>query len=124
MTTPQPRSWPEKLDALVAAPALHRGPLDNDRARVLEVIIEPEAHEPEDTQQAPHRTAAPGPLDWTTPAPHYTNADRAGARKRQNRARGLGGAIGSGSCRTGCGSCRGTRTTRLRRNRVSAGSSR
>ncbi len=55
MTTPQPRSWPEELDALVAAPALHRGLLDNDRVRVPEVIIEPEAHESEHTHQAPHR---------------------------------------------------------------------
>ena len=51
--------------------------------RMLEVVIEPEAHEPGHTHQASHRTAAPGPLDRATPAPHYTNADRARASKRQ-----------------------------------------
>jgi hypothetical protein len=41
------------MDALQAAPASHRVLLDNDRVRVLEVVIEPGAREPEHTHQAP-----------------------------------------------------------------------
>lgn len=95
MTTPQPRSWPEELDALVVAPALHRGLLDNDRVRVLEVVIEPEAHEPEQTHQAPHRTAAPGPLDRSAPAPHFYERRPCRSQQTTNEACGLDGAIGS-----------------------------
>jgi hypothetical protein len=35
------------MDALQAAPASHRLLLDNDRVRVLEVVIEPRTREPE-----------------------------------------------------------------------------
>jgi hypothetical protein len=52
MTTQQPWPWPERMDALHAAPASHRVLLDNDQVRVLEVMIEPGAHEPEHTHQA------------------------------------------------------------------------
>ncbi len=52
MTTQQPWSWPEEMDALAAAPASHRVLLDNDRVRVLEVVIEPGAREPEHTHRA------------------------------------------------------------------------
>jgi len=52
MTTPQPWLWPETMDAVLAAPASHRILLDNDRVRVLEVVIEPGAREPEHTHQA------------------------------------------------------------------------
>jgi hypothetical protein len=40
------------MDALQAAPGSHRVLLDNDRVRVLEVVIEPGAREPEHTHQA------------------------------------------------------------------------
>ena len=53
MSTRQPWPWPETMDALRSAPASHRLVLENDRVRVLEVVIEPGAHEPEHTHQAP-----------------------------------------------------------------------
>jgi hypothetical protein len=53
MTTRQPWPWPQTMDALQAAPASHRVLLDNERVRVLEVVIEPGASEPEHTHQAP-----------------------------------------------------------------------
>jgi hypothetical protein len=53
MTTQQPWPWPQTMDALQAAPASHRVLLDNERVRVLEVVIEPGASEPEHTHQAP-----------------------------------------------------------------------
>ncbi|MGH3228702.1 MAG: hypothetical protein ACRDOA_09000 [Streptosporangiaceae bacterium] len=40
------------MDALHAAPASHRVLLDNDRVRVLQVVIEPGAREPEHTHRA------------------------------------------------------------------------
>ena len=52
MTTQQPWPWPERMDALHAAPASHRVLLDNDRVRVLDVVIEPGAREPEHTHRA------------------------------------------------------------------------
>ena len=52
MTDGQPLPWPETMDALLAASASHRVLLDNDRVRVLEVVIEPGAREPEHTHQA------------------------------------------------------------------------
>lgn len=52
MTAGQPWSWPEAMDALLAAPASHRVLLDNDRVRVLAVIIEPGTREPEHTHRA------------------------------------------------------------------------
>ena len=53
MSTGQPWPWPQTMDALLAAPDSHRLVLDNDRVRVLEVVIEPGAREPEHTHQAP-----------------------------------------------------------------------
>lgn len=44
--------WPDTMDALAAAPASHRVLLENDRVRVLEVVIEPGAREPEHTHRA------------------------------------------------------------------------
>jgi quercetin dioxygenase-like cupin family protein len=41
------------MDALVAAPASHRVRLENDRVRVLDVVIEPGIREPEHTHRAP-----------------------------------------------------------------------
>lgn len=52
MTTGHPWPWPGTMDALIAAPASHRVLLENDRVRVLEVVIEPGAREPEHTHQA------------------------------------------------------------------------
>ena len=52
MTTEPPWPWPKTMDALVAAPASHRVLLENDRVRVLEVVIEPRTREPEHTHQA------------------------------------------------------------------------
>jgi hypothetical protein len=40
------------MDALLAAPASHRLIVDNDRVRVLEVVIEPGSREPEHTHRA------------------------------------------------------------------------
>jgi hypothetical protein len=40
------------MDALLAAPASHRLILENDRVRVLEVVIEPQSREPEHTHHA------------------------------------------------------------------------
>lgn len=51
--TQQPWPWPQAMDALRAAPASHRLLLDNDQARVLEVVIEPGTREPEHTHQVP-----------------------------------------------------------------------
>jgi predicted metal-dependent enzyme (double-stranded beta helix superfamily) len=41
------------MDALIAAPCSHRVLEENDRVRVLEVVIGPGAREPEHTHQAP-----------------------------------------------------------------------
>ena len=38
--------WPDSLDAVVAAPGNHKVLLENDRVRVLEVIIKPREKEP------------------------------------------------------------------------------
>jgi hypothetical protein len=40
------------MDALLAAPTSHRVLLENDRVRVLEVVIEPQTLEPEHTHRA------------------------------------------------------------------------
>jgi len=52
MATQQPWPWPEAMDALQAAPASHRLLLENEQVRVLDVVIEPGAREPEHTHQA------------------------------------------------------------------------
>jgi quercetin dioxygenase-like cupin family protein len=46
-------SWPRELDALIAAPDSHRLLFENDRVRVLEIVIEPGAREPEHTHRWP-----------------------------------------------------------------------
>jgi hypothetical protein len=61
MTTNQPWPWPPEMDALLAASASHRVLLENDRVRVLEVVIEPGAREPEHTHQAPSVMVTDGP---------------------------------------------------------------
>jgi hypothetical protein len=52
MTTEQQWPWPETMDAVVAAPGSHRVLVENDRVRVLEVVIAPRTREPEHTHQA------------------------------------------------------------------------
>jgi hypothetical protein len=57
--------WPRELDALIAAPDSHRLLLENDRVRVLEVVIEPGAREhrqlalPRPAHRAARRLSAP-----------------------------------------------------------------
>jgi hypothetical protein len=53
MTTNQPWPWPPETDALLAAPASHRVLMENEQVRILEVVIEPGAREPEHTHQVP-----------------------------------------------------------------------
>jgi hypothetical protein len=45
--------WPVELDALVAAPESHRLLLQNERVRVLEIVVCPGAREPEHTHRWP-----------------------------------------------------------------------
>jgi hypothetical protein len=53
MMTEQEWPWPDRMDAVLAAPASHHVVVDNDRVRVLEVVIEPGTREPEHTHRAP-----------------------------------------------------------------------
>jgi hypothetical protein len=41
-----PSSWPDSLDAVVAAPQNHKVVLENERVRVLEVTVRPGEREP------------------------------------------------------------------------------
>jgi hypothetical protein len=41
-----PAQWDPKLDAVIAAPTNHKVVFENDRLRVLEVILEPDEEEP------------------------------------------------------------------------------
>ena len=41
-----PATWPDSLDATVAAPQNHKVVLENDRVRVLEVTVQPGEREP------------------------------------------------------------------------------
>lgn len=41
-----PETWDPNLDAVIAAPRNHRVLFENDRLRVLEVILEPQEEEP------------------------------------------------------------------------------
>jgi predicted metal-dependent enzyme (double-stranded beta helix superfamily) len=45
--------WADELDALIAAPDSHRLLFENDRVRVLEVVIAPGARETEHTHRWP-----------------------------------------------------------------------
>jgi hypothetical protein len=45
--------WPDSLDAVTAAPNLHRVVFENDEVRVLEVMVEPGVREPEHTHRWP-----------------------------------------------------------------------
>ena len=44
--TSDPSTWDPALDAVVAAPANHKVMFENDRLRVLEVILHPDEEEP------------------------------------------------------------------------------
>jgi hypothetical protein len=46
-------SWPDTMDATVAAPESHRVLYEDDRTRVLEVVIPPGVREPEHTHARP-----------------------------------------------------------------------
>ncbi|MCP4383131.1 MAG: hypothetical protein GY798_17195 [Hyphomicrobiales bacterium] len=46
LTTMDPASWDPELDAVVAAPANHKVLFENEKVRVLEVILEPQEEEP------------------------------------------------------------------------------
>ena len=52
-TAAEPWPWPQTLDAVIAAPGSHRVLIDNERVRVLEVVIEAGTREPEHTHHAP-----------------------------------------------------------------------
>jgi hypothetical protein len=54
-------SWPDSLDACIAAPQSHRVLFENDIARVLEVVIEPGTREPLHTHRAPSVMIVDGP---------------------------------------------------------------
>jgi hypothetical protein len=45
--------WPDTLDAVVAAPRSHRVLFENERTRVLEVMIGPDQREPTHTHRWP-----------------------------------------------------------------------
>ncbi|MBS1701047.1 MAG: hypothetical protein JST12_05265 [Armatimonadetes bacterium] len=60
--TDDPSTWPESLDALIAAPEHHRLLLENDRVRVVETFIPP------GERTAVHTHCWPGALyivSWT-----------------------------------------------------------
>ena len=46
MQTSDPSTWAAELDAVTAAPKNHKVLFENDRLRVLEVILEPNEEEP------------------------------------------------------------------------------
>jgi hypothetical protein len=70
-TTQEPWSRPEAMDALLTAPASRRFVLENDRVRVLGVVIEPAAREPGHTHQAASLMIVGEPVDGVAgPALH------------------------------------------------------
>jgi quercetin dioxygenase-like cupin family protein len=71
MKTEPPWPWPETMDALRAAPASHRVLIENDRVRVLEVVIEPGSREPEHT----HRSASVMIVDESARIRYYVGDD-------------------------------------------------
>src|SRR5260370_18161074 len=77
--TQQPWPWPETMDALQAAPASHCLLLENDRVRVLDVVIEPGAREPGHT----HRAASVMIIDEPARIRYYVG----GALRFESRAR-------------------------------------
>src|SRR5262249_54203564 len=53
--------WPPELEGTVAAPDSHRVLLESPRARVLEILIEPGAREPEHVHRHPSVMIVDGP---------------------------------------------------------------
>ena len=49
----EPWPWPDSLDGILAAPLSHQVVLENDRVRVLDVVIESGAKEPPHTHKLP-----------------------------------------------------------------------
>src|SRR5215471_17245593 len=96
MTTEPPWPWPKTMDALVAAPASHRVLLENDRVRVLEVVIEPRtrAHPP-GGQRDDRRRARP---DQVLPGRHAAVRVPGALRVPARRAGALDGARGPALC--------------------------
>jgi hypothetical protein len=69
MTASDPSTWDPELDAVIAAPANHRVVFENDRLRVLEVLLEPGQEEP----LHHHRWPSVFVLDQITgPIRHFT----------------------------------------------------
>jgi hypothetical protein len=64
-------AWPASLDAVAAAPSNHRVLLENDRVRVLEVIVNPGEREPV------HAHCLPG-VEYTMSGGKYRNYDGQG----------------------------------------------
>lgn len=56
--------WPDSLDALVAAPGYHRLLFENERVRVLDVLIPPGAMVPVHTHQWPSVVAVKSASDF------------------------------------------------------------
>ena len=53
--------WPDSMDAVVAAPDSHIVLFENERVRVLEVVIQPGAREPMHTHRWPSVMILDGP---------------------------------------------------------------
>lgn len=53
MTQPEAWPWPDHLEATIAAPESHLVVFENDRVRVLEVVIPAGTREPEHTHGRP-----------------------------------------------------------------------
>ena len=66
--TPSNWSWSPFLDAVQAAPKSHRVLIDNDKVRVLEVVVQPGQKEPIHTHQWPSvmYVTSPAPLRYYT----------------------------------------------------------
>jgi len=59
--------WPDALDGVIAAPDSHRVLLENDRVRVLEIVIAPGVREPAHT----HRRASVMSIDRPSRIRYY-----------------------------------------------------
>ena len=77
--TNDPANWDPSLDAVIAAPANHKVLFENDRLRVLEVILEPEEEEPTHHHRWPSVFVfdqLEGPIHDITPAGEITPPNR------------------------------------------------
>ena len=74
-----PANWDPSLDAVLAAPANHKVLFENDRLRVLEVILEPEEEEPTHHHRWPSVFVfdqLEGPIHDMTPGGEITPPNR------------------------------------------------